>query len=125
MEVFMKALRITIIVLAVIAVLMAILLFIPSNGTLTSELIGTDFNGDGDAMRVRAVINNESNKPAFNVSYEIIVTDMEGNILGTYEDTIGMMFPGASKNIEEFLWFDTGVDTGNVEINTNGYIIGG
>lgn len=121
----MKALKIIIVILAIIAVLMAILLLIPSKGTLTSELIGTDFNGDGDAMRVRATVTNESNKPAFNVSYEIVVTDMEGNILGTYEDKIGMMFPGTTKNIEEFLWFDTGVDTGNVEINTNGYIIGG
>ncbi len=120
----LRNLRIMLAIFAAIAILLAILLFIPSKGGLTSELTGTDFNGDGDAMRVRATIVNESNKPAFKVSYEIIVTKEDGTVLGTYTETIGTMMPGATKNIEEFLYFDEGVDIGNVEINTNGYIIG-
>ncbi len=120
----LKTLRIMLVVFAVIALLLALLLIIPSNGGITSQLTGTDFNGDGDAMRVRATIVNESNKPAFKVSYEIIVTKEDGTVLGTYSDTIGTMMPGAKKNIEEFLYFNEGVDIGNVEINTNGYIIG-
>lgn len=121
----LKTLRILLAVLGVIALILLILVVIPSNGTITSELTGTDFNGDGDAMRVRATIINDSNKPAFNVGYEIVVTDMEGNVIGTYTDDVGMMWPGAEKEIETFMYFDVGVDMGNVEINTSGYIIGG
>lgn len=120
----LRNLRIILVILAAIAILLAVLVLIPSKGGITSELTGTDFNGDGDAMRVRATIVNESNKPAFKVSYEIIVTKEDGTVLGTYTETIGTMMPGTKKNIEEFLYFNEGVDIGNVEINTNGYIIG-
>ena len=110
----LRNLRILLVIFAAIAILLAILILIPSKGGITSELTGTDFNGDGDAMRVRATIVNESNKPAFKVSYEIIVTKEDGTVLGTYTETIGTMMPGAKKNIEEFLYFNEGVDIGNV-----------
>ena len=121
----LKTLRILLAIFCVIALVLLILVAIPSKGSISSKLTGTDFNGDGDAMRVRATIINESNKPAFNVGYEIVVTDMEGNVIGTYTDDVGMMWPGAEKEVETFMYFDVGVDMGNVEINTSGYIIGG
>lgn len=119
-----KIMRIAIGVLLVFAILMALVVFIPTQGVLTSELTGNDFNPEGDAMRVRVNINNDTNKPAFNVKYEIVVTATDGTVLGTETGTILMMFPGGTRKLEKYLYFDQAVDTGNVEVNVNGLIVG-
>ena len=119
-----KGMRIAIAILLVFAIIMALVVFIPPKGELTSTLTGTDFNGEGDAMRVRVDINNDTNKPAFNVQYEIIVKATDGTVLGTSEGTILMMFPGGTRHLEKFIYFDTAVDTGDVEVNLNGYVVG-
>ena len=119
-----KIMRIVIGILLVFAILMALVVFIPTQGSLTSELTGNDFNGEGNAMRVRVDINNDTNKPAFNVKYEIIVTATDGTVLGTKTGTIWMMLPGGTRHLEKYLYFDQAVDTGDVEVNVNGLIIG-
>ena len=121
----MRAVQILIAVLAVFAIILALIVFLPSSGAgLTADLTGTDFNGPGDAIRVRATLHNESNKPAFNVSYEIIVTKTDGSELGRYTKNVGMMWPNGSKETEDFLYFDEQVDSGDIEINISGYVLG-
>lgn len=121
----MKAVKIFIAVLAVFAIVLALVIFLPSSGgELTAELTGTDFNGPGDAIRVRSTITNETNKPAFKVSYEIIITKEDGTVLETYTKHVGIMMPGAKKNTEDFIYFDEEIQTGDIEINVNGYILG-
>ena len=119
-----KIMRIAIGILLVIAILMAIVVFVPPHGALTSELTGHDFNEHGDAMRVRVDVNNDSNKPAFNVQYEIVVKATDGEIIGTSTGTILMMFPGGTRHLEKFIDLDKAVDTGDVEVNINGYLVG-
>jgi hypothetical protein len=119
-----RRMRILLISLIVFAVIMALIVFIPSTGSLTSELTGTDFNGDGDAMRVRVDINNDTNKPAFNVQYTIVVKATDGTVLGTTTRTILMMLPGGTRHVEEYLYFDTKVDQGDVEVDVTGWVVG-
>lgn len=119
-----KKMRIAIAILAVIALLMALIVVIPTSGELTARLNENDFNEDGSAIRVRGTIVNGTNKPTFNVQYEIVVTDMSGNVLGTKKATLLMMLPWGQRNFEKFIYFDEAVDTGNVEITVNGYVVG-
>lgn len=114
-------------VIGVIAIILIVLLLLPSNGELAGTLTGTDFNGDGSAIRIRADVTNGTNKVAFGVTYEFEVVDTEGNIVGTFtSDRIAIMFPGTTKSVEEFIYFeDVKIDTGDVEIKVNGYVIGG
>ena len=51
------------------------------------------------------IINNDTNKPAFNVKYEIIVTATDGTVLGTKTGTILMMLPGGTRHLEKYLYF--------------------
>ena len=113
-------------VIGVIAIVLLVLLLLPSNGELAGTLTGTDFNGDGSAIRIRADVTNGTNKVAFGVTYEFEVVDTEGNVVGTFtSDKIGVMFPGATKSVEEFIYFeDVKIDTGDVQIKVNGYVIG-
>ena len=121
----MKAVKILIAVLAVFAILLALVVFLPSSGgNLTAELTGTDFNGPGDGIRVRALIKNETNKPAFRVSYEIVITKEDGTIAETYTKHVGILMPGAEKSTEDYIYFDEAIQEGDVEINVNGYILG-
>ncbi len=114
-------------VIGVIALILIVLLMIPSTGELAGTLTGTDFNGDGSAIRIRADVTNGTNKVAFGVTYEFEVLDTSGNVVGTFtSDKIGVMFPGTTKSVEEFIYFeDVKIDTGDVEIKVNGYVIGG
>lgn len=119
-------LQIAIGIVGIIAILLLVLTLLPSTGSLAGTLTGTDFNGDGSAIRIRADIKNDTNKVAFGVSYEFIITDTEGNVVGTFTShKIPMMLPGATKSVEEYIYFDNiKIDTGDVEIKVDGMIIG-
>ena len=119
-------LQIAIGIVGIIAILLLVLTLLPSTGSLDGTLTGTDFNGDGSAIRIRADITNDTNKVAFGVSYELIVMDTEGNVVGTLKSgKIPMRFPGATKSVEEYIYFDNiTIDTGDVEIKVDGMIIG-
>ena len=119
----MKIVRVIIFALLVVALIMVALIFLPTKGKLSGQIISIEYPDTGASMHTVVIISNSSNKPAFGVKYTITVTTADGIVVGTYEsESIGIMMPHSSERFEESFFLDVPCDDGDVEISVTGYL---
>ena len=121
----MKAIRIIILILAVVAVLLGTFVFWPSNnGTLVATMDEESIKKDGTQSWVSGNVKNENNKPAFNVVWTIDVMDPNGNVIGTTETKKFLLWPGQNHNFEVYIDHETPSEQADFEIEVEGYLFG-
>ena len=120
----MKALKITIAVLGVLALLLAVFVFWPSNGgELTASLSDSRLKNDGLEAWVQGEVKNENNKPAFNVEWTIEVQDENGNLIGTITETSFMLFPGQTVKFEKYIPLNDVAGTADFYVSVHGSVM--
>ena len=121
----MKAIRIIIGVLFVFAILMAVLLFIPSNGEKFEYSIErTVFKDDGTEAFGQIDVTNKNNKPAFNVSCTVYALDADGNIVGQETVKKLMVWGNSKTTFSAYVKLDEKCIEGSMDFEIDGYFFG-
>ena len=119
----MKAVRITILVLAIFAVLLAVFVFWPANdGDIVAVMDEKHIKEDGTQSYVSGSVKNTSNKPAFGVVWTIDVYAPDGTAIGSAVHKKTVLWPGQQYDYEIFITHGTPSEQGDFEISAEGYI---
>lgn len=120
----LKALKIVIAVLGVLALLLAVFVFWPSNGgEVTARLSDSRLKNDGTEAWVQGEVTNENNKPAFNVEWTVEVYDENGSLIGTFKDNSFVVFPGQTVKFEQFISLDKIPGTADFYVSVHGNVL--
>ena len=120
----MKAIRITILILAIFAVLLAVLVFWPANdGDIIAVMDQKSIKEDGTQSYVTGTVTNTSNKPAFGVEWIIDVYAPDGTAIGSMVQKKTIMWPGQEYKFEVFITHGVASEQTDFEISVEGYIL--